>query len=269
MKNNDNYNNMAEPHWHPEIEIYYVTQGEITVTVSDEKYILKQGDIFFINPQELHSVTPNKLPVQYDAAVFSSSLFEFKEPHFFEESFTLPIEQGSLKFPRLITTTHPLYNQIKNYLNLIFNQHTNSKSLIFSDLIALFSLLLQNSLMLRQTENSTDKHSDDIKLCIKYIEDNYAEKIKLCELAGLVHMSTNYFCSYFKNFTGMSPFTYINYVRIKKSASILLKSNDSVVTIAENCGFENVSFFIRKFKEIIGCTPSVYRKKFIIQLKMR
>lgn len=261
MKNKDNYNNMAEPHWHPEIEICYVTKGEIVVTVSDERYILKPNDIFFINPEELHSITPNVLPVEYHAAVFSASLFEFKETHFFEENFTEPLKQRALIFPRLITKAHPFYNQIEHYLTLIFTLHTTSKPLIFSDLIGLFTLLLENSLMSRQAENLTDKHSDDIKLCINYIEKNYTEKIKLSELADLVHMSSNYFCNYFKNYTGMSPFTHINYIRIKKATSLLLKSSDSIVNIAENCGFENVSFFTRKFKEIMGCTPSVYRKK--------
>ena len=93
------------------------------------------------------------------------------------------------------------------------------------------------------------------------MQEHQRQKVTLAELADLVHMSPNYFCSYFKKYTGISPFTQLNFIRVKSAESMLLKSNQPILQIAEACGFENVSFFIRKFKEIIGCTPSAYRKR--------
>lgn len=254
-------NHMIRLHWHPEIELLYGIGGEVAVTVSEEQYILKAGDILFINPEELHSYKPHTPSVQYHAAVFHASLFQFKDAHFFEESFTAPIMNGTLKFPRMLDKEHPKYNIVCPIVHRLFNEDINSKALIYADLTMLFCTLLEHSLLEKNTDRSSLEKTEDIKMCIKYMQEHCTRKITLSELADLVHMSPNYFCNYFKKQTGLSPFTQLNYIRVKKAAKLLRNTHDSIVNIAENCGFENVSFFIRKFKEIEGCTPSSYRKK--------
>jgi len=254
-------NHMIQLHWHPEIELLYGIDGEVTVTVAEEKYILKSGDILFINPEELHSYKPVTPRADYHAAVFDASLFQFKESHFFEEQFTNPILNGTLKFPRMIKSDHPDYNTISSIVDRIFNKDIGSKPLVFADLTLLFCTLIEYSLLEKIADRSSYEKSEDIKMCIKYMEEHCTRKITLAELADLAHMSPNYFCNYFKTQTGISAFTQLNYIRVKRATKLLRDSNDSIVNIAENCGYENVSFFIRKFKEIQGCTPSAYRKK--------
>ena len=257
----ENYaNHMIRLHWHPEIELLYGIDGEVAVTVAEEQYILKTGDILFINPEELHSYKPHTPSVQYHAAVFHASLFQFKDAHFLEESFTTPIMDGALKFPRMIDKTHPKYELICPLVHRLFNVDIHSKAFIYADLTLLFCTLMEHGLLEQTMDKDSPQKSEDIKMCIRYMQENCTRKITLLELADLVHMSPNYFCNYFKKQTGLSPFTQLNYIRIKKAAKLLRNNNDSIVTVAENCGFENVSFFIRKFKEINGCTPSVYRK---------
>ena len=254
-------NHMIKLHWHPEIELLYGISGELAVTVVEDKYILKQGDILFINPEELHTYSPITQSVEYHAAVFEASLFQFKENHFFEQDFTSQILNGTLKFPRMISREHPQYDEISTVVHRLFNEDIESKPMIFADLTILFCTLLEHSLLEKVLDETAYKKSEDVKLCIKYMEDNYMRKVTLAELADLIHMSPNYFCNYFKKQTGDSPFTQLNYIRVKRAAKLLKMSENSIVDVAEACGYENVSFFIRKFKEIRGCTPSVYRKR--------
>ena len=62
------------------------------------------------------------------------------------------------------------------------------------------------------------------------------------------------------NYYNISPFEYLNYIRIIH-ASKLLKSTKKLITdIASECGFDNISYFNRVFKRIMGITPNAYRK---------
>ena len=250
---------MIPLHWHPEIELFYGISGELAVTVAEEKYILKAGDILFINPEELHSYVPRSTEVDYHVAVFDSSLFLFKEEHFFEQDFTGPIINGELKFPRMISQKHPAYDVICPIVHQLFNDNIESKTMIFANLTILFCLLMEKGLMEQISDASIYKKTEAVKRCIQYMEENYTRRITLEELASLVHMSPNYFCNYFKKQTRISPFTQLNYIRVKRAAWLLKNSENSVVDVATVCGFKNVSFFTRKFKEIYGCTPSAYR----------
>ena len=253
-------NHMIHLHWHPEIELLYGISGELAVTVAEERYILREGDILFINPEEVHSYAPCSGEVQYHAAVFEPSLFQFREQHFFEQDFTEPILNGTLRFPRMIDKDHGRYVVISPIVEQIFNKHIHSKAMIFADLTVLFCTLIDDGLLELVSDDSNYKKTEDIKRCIQYMEENFAQKITLTELANLVHMTPNYFCNYFKKQTGLTPFTQLNNIRVRRASKMLRQTKKTIVEVAETCGFENTNYFIRKFKEIRGCTPSVYRK---------
>lgn len=254
-------NNGINLHWHPEIEILYGISGKLAVTVAEEKYLLRSGDILFINPEELHSYVADSEEVQYHAAVFKTALFQFQKPHFFEEEFTSPMERGVLKFPRMIKNGDTQATEITAVIDQLFNQHIHSPQMIFADLTVLFCLLLEQGRLQRSEDSETYKKTEDVKRCILYMEEHAARKITLAELAELVHMNPNYFCNYFKKQTGITPFTQLNNIRIRKASEMLRQSRNSVAEIADACGYENANYFIRKFKEMRGCTPSAYRKK--------
>lgn len=246
-------------HWHPEIELLYGVSGRLSVSAGEEVLTLNTGEILFINPEELHTFTVLEEHTHYHAAVFDLSLFRFQSPHFFEQTIVVPLENGSLKLPRLIEAAHPNYRTLRAIVHRLFCDDAGSNALIFSDLTALFAALSEFGLLTRVEH--TETKSADIKQCIKYMEAHLNEKITLEELSALVHLSPNYFCSYFKNHTGVTPFAHLHHLRLTRAARRLQTDDTPISVIAEECGFESVSFFIRKFKEQYHCTPSAYRKQ--------
>ena len=98
-----------------------------------------------------------------------------------------------------------------------------------------------------------------LKAVFSYIESHYGEKISLEDLAGTIHMNRNYFCRFFKEKAGKTPFSYLNEYRVNQAASQLLSTRLPITEIALNAGFENMSYFIRQFRRFKGCTPSAYR----------
>ena len=73
-------------------------------------------------------------------------------------------------------------------------------------------------------------------------------------------MNKNYFCRFFKEKAGKTPFSYLTEYRINQACAQLLNTNLPITEIALNTGFENMSYFIRQFRRYRGCTPSEFRR---------
>ena len=254
-------NRQVALHWHPEIEIIYVAEGEMSVQVTGEDYVLNSGDIFFINPEELHAMTMFEEIVDYHVIVFESSMFQYQRNLFLEQEMIMPLVNGSICLPRRLKKGQKGYERIAPIIRRIFFDDAESKAMTYADLTVLFCSLLEESLLVKVFETNGDRHMEAIKRCISYMKEQYGEKITLAELAKLVHMSPSYFSAYFKKYTGTSPFAQLLFIRVKAAEKMLVKTDEPIVNVAGACGFENVSFFIRKFKEITGETPAVYRRK--------
>ncbi len=68
-----------------------------------------------------------------------------------------------------------------------------------------------------------------------------------------------YWRRFFREIAGVSPIRYLISYRLERACSLLVHTTQSVTDIALECGFENISYFIRKFREEKGCTPKEYR----------
>ena len=104
-----------------------------------------------------------------------------------------------------------------------------------------------------------ESRSKRIERVCKYINNHITDKIYLGDLAKLVHMSDSAFSHFFKRKTNLNVTDYILNVRISKACALLLSSSNSIVDISYECGFNNVSNFIRIFKKRKGFTPENYR----------
>ena len=258
-KRESGFENTTRLHWHPEIEIVYVYEGEAVVKIGEEQVHLSPGSLCFINPEELHQIAPGSLPLYYKAAVFSAFLLDFPPEHYLSKAVTIPLMQGDLQLPRRVDLKQPAYSSLKPVVNVLFAETTN-KTTLLANLILLIGFFSERALMEPAPKTMVQKTTEDIKNCLAYMAEHYAEKVTLEELSRIAHVSPNYFCSFFKRYTGTTPFTHLTYVRIQKAAEMLSGGNDSVERVAAKCGFLNVSFFIKKFKEEKGATPSQYRK---------
>jgi AraC-like DNA-binding protein len=72
-------------------------------------------------------------------------------------------------------------------------------------------------------------------------------------------MSPYHFLRVFKQVTGMTPHQFVLRTRLHRAAVRLRRSDESVVSIASETGFNDLSTFNRRFRNIMGCSPSVFR----------
>lgn len=98
---------------------------------------------------------------------------------------------------------------------------------------------------------------------VDFISSHFTDTISLKTLARDAGLNEGHFCRLFKEFTGFTPFQYINRIRITKSCEYLSKTNKKVAEISALCGFNNISYYNRIFLRIMKETPFSYRKHFI------
>ena len=110
------------------------------------------------------------------------------------------------------------------------------------------------------TERSTE--SRRVQKVKQYINDHYAESLKLADLANLVGMSPVAFSRFFRQRTGRTLSDYIIDIRLGFAARMLVDSTKNISEICYECGFNNLSNFNRTFKAKRNYTPRDFRAMF-------
>ena len=105
-----------------------------------------------------------------------------------------------------------------------------------------------------------EKNVITLKRALAYIRNSYDVQITLQNIADAAGISPKYLCTFFKEMTGKTPFEYLNVYRIERASRKLINTDMPVTQIAYTCGFNDLSYFIKTFKQIKGVTPKNFRK---------
>lgn len=95
---------------------------------------------------------------------------------------------------------------------------------------------------------------------VKMVYENYCKPITLGTLAKELFVSPQYLSKVFKNMVGVGFSQFLSELRLSRSAYLLTRTEQSVTEICFDCGFRNVSHFLKRFKQKFNLTPSVYRE---------
>lgn len=257
-KFNKDTKDMPQFHCHDYYEIYYLFSGKVRYLIDDNLFDINAGDIVLINKNKLHMTKKPETIYGENIKIYITddnvdSLGENSE--MFKECFdyihiTVPenkkkhIDSIFKKFRAEYKNNDLFSTQLVN--NYIYEILSNIYKLIFVD----------------NEDNLGDisTQSNEINIAIRYVYNNYGERLTLSEVAKMVNMNPSYFSRYFKKVTGITFMDYVNNIRIKNAVSLITDTNMSLTDIAQACGFNNQSYFCRQFQKIIGCSAGKYKK---------
>lgn len=256
-------------HWHPNVEILFIVKGSYLLEANLENYLLNAGDICFLNSEDLHQITGQSAGTIHDAVIFNPRILDFSYIDEPEEDVIAPFLSRKLLFPHIIRPSDKQYSSLKPYIEKLFTLTLKKPSgwymqakiqlLMLLDYMAAQKLLLPAA---EDTLSSVDRQKiERYKTIISYIEEHYADPVTLQQLADAIPCNSQYLCRFFKEITGTSPIQYLISCRLNHACTQLTDTAKTVLEISLDCGFDNVSYFIRKFKEEKGCTPKEYRKR--------
>lgn len=131
-------------------------------------------------------------------------------------------------------------------------------------LLALLHLLL--SLLIEQNpepplaENQVGRREWYVRQAQDFLEMNYAQKITVGGLARHLGLDRSYFGLLFRQSAGQPPQQYLLHLRLAKACSLMARSSLSIAAVARSVGYDDPLLFSRMFRQVMGCSPSQYRK---------
>ena len=252
-------------HWHNEMEIVYVEEGEFEECIDFEHYHVRKGDIVLINPYVLHSFRQ----YENERSVFKTIMFDFSmltgnTADASSIKYFNPFLEGNYLSPKIISPDNSHYYELKEcVLEIIstYSKHENFFELkIKSELYRLFFVLFKHFFECRSGDTVIkDSTTRNIKIILDYISENYARPITIDELAEQVDLSKHYFMRFFKKYMGMTCIEYINDYRLNIAANLLVTTRMQITEVAINIGVTNLSYFNRIFRKKYNMTPKDYR----------
>lgn len=250
-----------EYHWHTQLEFIYIFKGKLQITINGSLIEATENQFIFINSEELHRLNAiDNMPSIHYAIVFLPNLLNFELYDYCQNYYINPIVSKSLKFPNTIAKNDFILNEFIQIINSYNNKQLGWQLNIKASLLKIIALLIENDKLLEYNKSDNNYKFELIKTIIAFIQSNYSNKIYIEQLAKLINLNTQYFCRFFKSIMGKTPVEYINEYRIEKASELLKRTDKSIMDISFNVGFDNFSYFIKKFKEYKNCTPSKYRK---------
>lgn len=255
-------------HWHDEMEIVYADRGHCTYYVDFKPYEVKEGDILIIPPTVIHSFEQYENEVfRGVAAVFSLDMVNNNGVDICSTKYFMPLFNNEIILPIHLRWEDELSTGAREILlkliRCFFEKKDGYELRIKMYLFEFFSYFFENGFYTNNKKRPSNiKSAESTKSIIAYIKEHYDERITLEDLACLTNQSVYNLSHSFKKSTGQSTLEYINSYRLSIAADYLTKTDKSVLNIAIETGFNNVSYFNRVFKNKFGMTPTQYRKVF-------
>ncbi len=230
-----NYHYMA--HWHEHIEIQYFFTGKGRLKTEDGTFELAEGDIAVINSGVLHECVSGY--GSWGCIILPPSFSDCAGVKF----------QTKIKDENIAALFEELYRL------------TEEKPAGYVHAVRGYACLILSALIKGHKKEEEQTERENISAALEFIKCHYRERITLSDIAAQSHLSKGYLSRIFKSETGLKPTEYVNNLRLKKAAELLVSTGMNITETAEKCGFDDPNYFTRLFKKSFGKTPRDYKKE--------
>lgn len=259
-------------HSHNYVEMVYMCSGSTTHIINDrERITLQEGDLLFLNQNATQEILPAR---ENDIAVNFIIL-----PEFFDHAFSM-IERENILHDFLISVLSqdsslssylhfqakdilPVQNLIENMIWTLLHKKSGTNTMNQTTM----GLLFQNLSMFAETINKDDPNQYEQNLVfsvLKYIETHYKNG-SLTEVAEEMKQPAYYISRLLKKYTDSNFKELLQQRKLQQAAYLLSQTPLTVDAVMENIGYDNSSYFYRKFREKYECSPRQYREAFSLK----
>ena len=252
-------------HWHEELEAIFITQGSAVVTAGNENFTVKAGEGVFVNSGVLHSLKASETETcRFHSIVFHPRLICGGNDSVFYQKYMEPIIgcatfkcvhlRPDMPWQKLCIDSTEIAWQQCIYKTLGYEFKVRNT---LSDIT--FNLWSHLPVIQKRPDAKVLRDSERIKAMLQFIHKNHGNDINTKMIADSVLISESECLRCFHTTINTTPIQYLKQYRIQQAAHMLVFSNDKIADIAVKCGFQDMSYFTKTFKQLKGCVPTEYR----------
>lgn len=261
----DRYTGAFTPwHWHRAVELFYVKSGCLEYRTPNGKWFFPAGSGGFVNANVLHTshAMQSGAPSVQLLHLFEPSLLSGTNDSRIAERYILPLTTSGVELLAL----HPEKAEERILLQRIrdaFALDEGAWGFEFRLREALSQIWLEVFALSRpmMDTNAGAARTETLKTLMIYVHEHFQQTLSVDELAKNAGISRRACFRLFQQSIHMTPLAYIHGCRMQLACELLRESRDSVTEIAYHCGFSSNSYFAKRFREELGCTPLEYREK--------
>ncbi|MCM1299677.1 MAG: AraC family transcriptional regulator [Firmicutes bacterium] len=242
-------------HTHTSCELMCVVSGQAKVSAEGFSCVLTEGCCLLIKSRQLHNVQVNQRS-EYKRFIAVINPWELQRQLVRPDLFSMLTDIGRGGFI-LAKNASSLYGSFER-MTRIFQDGGN----IYEELSAALAVLSALYEEIKPTEpkaaaGAAKRLSDKTRA---YIEQNYAEPIKIADIAASNFVSDGYLSHAFKSETGLSPREYLSHIRCSHAYELIRHTDMRFSRIAANTGFCCANDMSKKIRERYGATPTEIRR---------
>lgn len=255
-------------HWHYYVEILYLLEGNVRITIDHAVNICPPGSVVLFPPRCVHAIgfSDRKERIRYYVVKFDPEILL----HARKEETDLHASLRSISTASCPCCFSPVQTAEMNLLPLfeeIVKEYVDKEyaytTILRADLLGIMGKFIRRWQKDGYFLTAPDIHPSyemGFDFIAEYIDNHYFEQLTVEKLAAMCGMSHATFSLHFHRRYGMTCREYINATRINVAENMLLFSNHDVAFIAQEVGYCDCSYFIRCYKKLKGITPKQARK---------
>lgn len=251
-------------HWHEELEIVYIDNGQMKLKIPSNSFLMERGDCMVINSNILHYAVA-VAECRLHSLVFSKTLITGNEDSVFAKKYMQPLLACS-NFSHYFIKAGNNEN-VTNWFNHAFkalSQDSYGYEFTVRENLSHICLFLYGEFNPQTDTQNIPLNHDNLRIrkMLAYIHKNFSDNISLSQISSAADISERESLRCFRKTIQVSPIQYLLKYRLMQGAEMLLGNpTDSISKIATLCGFDSPSNFARLFKRFYNCTPREYRNR--------
>lgn len=246
---------------HPQYEIFLLLEGDVTMLINSQRYMIKNGALVLLTSRDLH-ISMNNAPRTYKRITV---MFDPHAIRQFNTEHTNLLDCFSIAASRQRNILYLSAEQIQTVQTLADQILTNGRSDRFGDDITVLTSLLSLLIFINRLYRSHLPKIAPLPLTpiireiVDYVDSHIDEELSVQSLCHHFSYSVAYISAQFSKQMGLPLKQFIITKKIALSKQLLAESL-SVTQVYERCGFGDYSNFIRTFKKAVGVSPLQWQK---------